>query len=133
MEHIGVGLRAVATIIDTLLLMVIAYLIALLTGATTASGFNLTGAPAFLWFFIAIGYYILMEGQFGATIGKKLVGLKVVKVDGQALDWQAAPVGVVDSGLPGPKGNREFFLHLVHRDRPARPDELDTWIDRAVG
>jgi len=50
-----------------------------------------------------------------------------------ALDWQAEPVGVVDSGLPGPKGNREFFLHLVHRDRPARPDELDTWIDRAVG
>ena len=30
----------------------------------------------------------------------------------------AEPLGVVDSGLPGPKGNREFFLHLVHRRRP---------------
>jgi 23S rRNA (cytidine1920-2'-O)/16S rRNA (cytidine1409-2'-O)-methyltransferase len=50
-----------------------------------------------------------------------------------ALAWQAQVVGVVDSGLPGPKGNREFFLHLVHRERPERPDELDTWIDRAVG
>ena len=30
----------------------------------------------------------------------------------------AEPLGVVDSGLPGPKGNREFFLHLVHRDDP---------------
>ena len=49
-----------------------------------------------------------------------------------ALEWEAEPVGVVDSGLPGPKGNREFFLHLVHRDRPKLPDELDTWIDRAV-
>ena len=29
--------------------------------------------------------------------------------------------GVVDSGLPGPKGNREFFLHLVHRPEPAFP------------
>ena len=48
------------------------------------------------------------------------------------LDWGAAPLGVVDSGLPGPKGNREFFLHLVHRDRPQLPDELDTWIDDAV-
>jgi 23S rRNA (cytidine1920-2'-O)/16S rRNA (cytidine1409-2'-O)-methyltransferase len=50
-----------------------------------------------------------------------------------ALGWQAEPAGVVDSGLPGPKGNREFFLHLVHHERPERPDELDTWIDRAVG
>jgi 23S rRNA (cytidine1920-2'-O)/16S rRNA (cytidine1409-2'-O)-methyltransferase len=50
-----------------------------------------------------------------------------------ALAWQAEPAGVVDSGLPGPKGNREFFLHLVHRGRPERPDELDTWIDRAIG
>src|SRR5205085_7737234 len=31
-----------------------------------------------------------------------------------ALAWDAATVAVVDSGLPGPKGNREFFLHLVH-------------------
>jgi len=50
-----------------------------------------------------------------------------------ALGWQAEAAGVVDSGLPGPKGNREFFLHLVHRGRPERPDELDTWIDRATG
>ena len=50
-----------------------------------------------------------------------------------ALGWNAEPAAVVDSGLPGPKGNREFFLHLVHRGRPERPDELDTWIDRAVG
>ncbi len=50
-----------------------------------------------------------------------------------ALAWQAEVAGVVDSGLPGPKGNREFFLHLVHRERPETPDELDTWIDRAVG
>jgi len=46
--------------------------------------------------------------------------------------WGGEPVGVVDSGLPGPKGNREFFLHLVHRERPALPDELDHWIEEAV-
>jgi 23S rRNA (cytidine1920-2'-O)/16S rRNA (cytidine1409-2'-O)-methyltransferase len=47
--------------------------------------------------------------------------------------WGAEPAGVVDSGLPGPKGNREFFLHLVQRERPATPDELERWIDDAVG
>ena len=46
--------------------------------------------------------------------------------------WAAATVGVVDSGLPGPKGNREFFLHLVHREDPTLPDELDDWIDDAA-
>jgi 23S rRNA (cytidine1920-2'-O)/16S rRNA (cytidine1409-2'-O)-methyltransferase len=50
-----------------------------------------------------------------------------------ALEWSGATVGVVDSGLPGPKGNREFFLHLVQREGATRPDELDTWIDAAVG
>ena len=49
-----------------------------------------------------------------------------------ALAWPAATIGVVDSGLPGPKGNREFFLHLVHRERPELPDAIDDWIDRAV-
>ena len=47
--------------------------------------------------------------------------------------WGAQVAGVVDSGLPGPKGNRECFLHLVQADDPAIPDELDDWIDAAVG
>ena len=50
-----------------------------------------------------------------------------------ACAWGAEPVGVVDSGLPGPKGNREFFLHLVRRRGAALPDEIDSWIDEAVG
>ena len=41
--------------------------------------------------------------------------------------------GVVDSGLPGPKGNHEFVLHLVHREHPERPADLDRWIADAVG
>jgi len=49
-----------------------------------------------------------------------------------ALAWPAQTVGVVDSGLPGPKGNREFFLHLVHREDPSLPDELDDWIEHAT-
>jgi 23S rRNA (cytidine1920-2'-O)/16S rRNA (cytidine1409-2'-O)-methyltransferase len=45
----------------------------------------------------------------------------------------AATHGVVDSGLPGPKGNHEFVLHLVHRERPELAPELDAWIADAVG
>jgi 23S rRNA (cytidine1920-2'-O)/16S rRNA (cytidine1409-2'-O)-methyltransferase len=50
-----------------------------------------------------------------------------------ARQWDAVTVGVADSGLPGPKGNREFFLHLVHEGSPSLPPELDDWIDDAVG
>jgi 23S rRNA (cytidine1920-2'-O)/16S rRNA (cytidine1409-2'-O)-methyltransferase len=49
-----------------------------------------------------------------------------------ALAWGGETTGVVDSGLPGPKGNREVFLHLVQRERPHLPDDIDTWIAEAV-
>jgi 23S rRNA (cytidine1920-2'-O)/16S rRNA (cytidine1409-2'-O)-methyltransferase len=49
-----------------------------------------------------------------------------------ALGWRGQAVGAVDSGLPGPKGNRETFLHLVHRERPQLPDDLDDLIAAAI-
>jgi 23S rRNA (cytidine1920-2'-O)/16S rRNA (cytidine1409-2'-O)-methyltransferase len=48
-------------------------------------------------------------------------------------DWGGAVLAVVDSGLPGPKGNREFFLHLAQCPSPKLPAELDDWIADAVG
>jgi 23S rRNA (cytidine1920-2'-O)/16S rRNA (cytidine1409-2'-O)-methyltransferase len=50
-----------------------------------------------------------------------------------ALAWGGATTGVVDSGLPGPKGNREFVLHLEQRQEPRLPDDLDSLIAAAVG
>jgi len=49
-----------------------------------------------------------------------------------ALTWGAETAAVVDSGLPGPKGNREFFLHLRQNAEPPLPAEVDAWIDEAV-
>ena len=47
--------------------------------------------------------------------------------------WDAVTVGVVDSGLPGPKGNREFFVHLEHRPGEPNPDDIDRFVADAVG
>jgi 23S rRNA (cytidine1920-2'-O)/16S rRNA (cytidine1409-2'-O)-methyltransferase len=55
------------------------------------------------------------------------------EVAGSSPAWQARVLGVVDSGLAGPKGNREFVLHLAHDERPELPAELDVWIADAVG
>jgi 23S rRNA (cytidine1920-2'-O)/16S rRNA (cytidine1409-2'-O)-methyltransferase len=46
--------------------------------------------------------------------------------------WDARVLGVVDSGLPGPKGNREFIVHLQQSEEAAEQDDLDRWIDHAV-
>ena len=50
-----------------------------------------------------------------------------------SLAWRTQVAGVVDSGLPGTKGNREFVCHLVHAEHPGLPAELERWIDDAVG
>jgi 23S rRNA (cytidine1920-2'-O)/16S rRNA (cytidine1409-2'-O)-methyltransferase len=50
-----------------------------------------------------------------------------------ARGWGGSTIGVVDSGLPGPKGNREFFVHLVNRPATADLDDIDRWIAEAVG
>jgi 23S rRNA (cytidine1920-2'-O)/16S rRNA (cytidine1409-2'-O)-methyltransferase len=50
-----------------------------------------------------------------------------------SLAWRARVLGLVDSGLPGPKGNHEFVLHLVHDPSPELPPDLDRWIADAAG
>ena len=50
-----------------------------------------------------------------------------------SLGWQARLLGLVDSGLPGPKGNREFVFHLVDDPAPELPADLERWIDDAAG
>lgn len=84
---------------------------------------------------------VLVKPQFEADRGEARRGVvrdrevhrRVLREVAEAAQrWQAQVLGVVDSGLPGPKGNREFFLHLAHRERPELPDELESWIDNAT-
>jgi 23S rRNA (cytidine1920-2'-O)/16S rRNA (cytidine1409-2'-O)-methyltransferase len=84
---------------------------------------------------------VLVKPQFEAGRGQAPRGVvrdpevwqQVLRETAEAaLEWEAEVAGVVDSGLPGPKGNREFFLHLVHRERPELPDELESWIEYAT-
>jgi 23S rRNA (cytidine1920-2'-O)/16S rRNA (cytidine1409-2'-O)-methyltransferase len=85
---------------------------------------------------------VLVKPQFeagrahvkGGVVRDPAVRARVLReVAEAALAWDAVTVGVADSGLSGPKGNRESFLHLVHEPRPELPDDLDDWIADAVG
>ena len=72
------------------------------------------------------------EAPRGVVRDREVWRRVLCQVAGAAPGWGAQVAGVVDSGLPGPKGNREFFLHLVQRERPENPDELEDWIDDAT-
>jgi 23S rRNA (cytidine1920-2'-O)/16S rRNA (cytidine1409-2'-O)-methyltransferase len=49
-----------------------------------------------------------------------------------AVGWGARVAGVVDSGLPGPKGNREIVVHLIASEEPTPADDVERWIDDAI-
>ena len=69
----------------------------------------------------------------GGVVRDPAIQRRVVReVVDAALGWGATTVGVVDSGLPGPKGNREFFVHLIDSDDPVLLDDIDDRIRDAV-
>jgi 23S rRNA (cytidine1920-2'-O)/16S rRNA (cytidine1409-2'-O)-methyltransferase len=69
----------------------------------------------------------------GGVVRDDAVRTRVVReVAEAALGWNARTIAVVDSGLPGPKGNRELFLHLAQANPPTLPDDLDERIAAAV-
>jgi uncharacterized RDD family membrane protein YckC len=57
---------------------------------------NLPGGPFLAWIAIAILYYFVQELLTGQTIGKRLMGLKVIMVSsGQPLDGRAVMLRTV--------------------------------------
>src|SRR5690349_16371469 len=83
LEYVSVGLRFLAVLIDGLI-------IGVLTGFLS---FPFRDAPGF-WGgsvgLLAILYYTVMEATQGATFGKMALGLRVVKLDGSPISWDAS-------------------------------------------
>jgi uncharacterized RDD family membrane protein YckC len=87
------GRRVLATIVDAIVIffvyIVVGFLVAIPFGAAREGdgvvSFSLNGFPALIplaLLFVAVFlYYMLMEGYLGQTLGKMLVGIKVVRED----------------------------------------------------
>jgi 23S rRNA (cytidine1920-2'-O)/16S rRNA (cytidine1409-2'-O)-methyltransferase len=84
---------------------------------------------------------VLVKPQFEASRAEAPKGVvrdpavrrRVVREVAEALLADEGEVhGVIDSGLPGPKGNHEYVLHLVHRPDAELPVELERWLADAV-
>lgn len=98
-EHAGFLPRFVAWIIDTIIFGVISWILSLVglgtnygygSGLGYESGFNLGGIGTVITVLISLVYYVYLDGMQGASIGKRVMKLKVVGTNG------AMPIG------PGP-------------------------------
>jgi uncharacterized RDD family membrane protein YckC len=106
------GRRLGAAVIDLVVLFVLFLVVGIALGEGEAEDGNasvtLEGAEALLFFALSIGYYALTEMAWGATVGKRLLGLVVVTEDGTRVGPGGALIRnvlrIVD-GLP--------FLYLV--------------------
>jgi uncharacterized RDD family membrane protein YckC len=86
----GVGVRFLALLIDAVVLGVALGIIGgVLVGVTRGSS---TGSSilTLLWIVVYFGYFIFMESQYGATLGKMALGLRVVRMDGSAISTNEA-------------------------------------------
>jgi uncharacterized RDD family membrane protein YckC len=92
MRYASVAWRAWALILDVVVLLIIGYFVAADVGTATGAGYELNGAAALLSILIWFAYYVVMETAFGGTLGKLLVGLRVVNTQGCSITLREALV-----------------------------------------
>lgn len=82
MELKGVWTRLLATVLDGAVIWGMTGILERLTSKAVTGGITAMGVTVPAWLIVAILYFIVFEGITGTTIGKMLMGLKVVKEDG---------------------------------------------------
>jgi uncharacterized RDD family membrane protein YckC len=101
MEHVGVAPRFVAFAIDGAVFFALAFIVALMTGATSSGGSSL------FWALVFLVYYISLETLLGGTLGKLALGLRVVDEKGDSIKWGAAVVRNLLRAVDG------LFFYLI--------------------
>ncbi|WP_117238111.1 RDD family protein [Thermus sediminis] len=122
--------RLVAYLVDGLILAPLVVLVMALGGVDLANptplqNFTFNALPS--W-----AYYVVFTALYGATPGKMLLGIRVVKTDGNPVDWLTAfmreVVGKTLSILPLGLG---YVWAFFHPRRQAWHDLIaDTWVAR---
>lgn len=100
-DNAGVPLRFVAVLLDAVIVFFPASIVVgLLSGGGYAetgdgyanAGINVGGRAFLLLLVLGLGYYVLFEAATGATLGKRMVGIRVVGDDGAQVTFGAAVV-----------------------------------------
>jgi uncharacterized RDD family membrane protein YckC len=101
LENAGIPLRFVAVMLDALIVLVPLFVVVGLLsghgynehyGGQRNVGIDWTGSDLLLAIALGVGYYIICESATGATLGKRMVGIRVVGEDGEHVTFGAAVV-----------------------------------------
>lgn len=89
-EYQGIGIRLVSIIIDNLIVGIIIGVIGSGIGFGMMTQRMVPWWIGLLYFVIYIGYFTILEGSKGQTIGKMVTKIKVVREDGGPIDMNQA-------------------------------------------
>ena len=101
LQNAGIPLRFVAVLLDALIVFVpLGIFVALMRGdgynqhvnGYSSAGINFSGQTILLLVALGVAYYTVCEAAAGATLGKRMVGIRVVGEDGENLTLGAALV-----------------------------------------
>jgi uncharacterized RDD family membrane protein YckC len=101
LENAGIPLRFVAVVLDALIVFLpLSIVVGLMTGGgyrqefdgQTNVGINVGGSAFWYMLALGVGYYVVCEAATGATLGKRMVGIRVVGEDGEHVSFGAALV-----------------------------------------
>jgi uncharacterized RDD family membrane protein YckC len=101
LEHAGIALRFVAVLLDSLIVFFpLGFVVGFFEGLSYAersdgyasAGASLSGEATLFLMLLGLCYYVFAEGLTGMTLGKRIVGIRVVDEDGDDLDFSAALV-----------------------------------------
>lgn len=106
------GRRVLATIVDAILLGLLFTVLSMVFGTTSSEGGAVSASlgtlGTLIYVVLAFAYYTLMEGYLGQTVGKMLLGIKVVREGtGDVPGLGAAAIRTVLRIIDG------FFFYVV--------------------
>ena len=116
LDPAGVALRFVAVLLDSIVVLFpLAIIAGILTGGAYSesgpgyanAGVDVEGAGFLVWLLLFLGYYILCEAATGKTLGKRIVGIRVVDEGGDEIGFSAAVIRNLLRLVDG------LFLYLV--------------------
>ncbi len=87
----GLFLRIAATIADWLVLLFASAFFSTLSGGDSLH----QDAVLSITMVVCFVYYVFFEGMFGATLGKMLIGLKIVRLDGERIGYKEAVIRTI--------------------------------------
>jgi len=92
MPTAGIAVRGVEAFIDLVVCYGLLYIVAAITGSTVpGGGFHLHNGPLLAGEVLCFAYFLVLEANWGATLGKFATNLRVVREnDGGPIGWRAA-------------------------------------------